>query len=140
MADPLSIAASVAGLITISSQLIVIIGNIRTKNNKELEDLSKEIHGMRSTLSQIQNLIQFQATRETKNEEWLDALNRTLCECGDTLLGLKKTTSSLVSSSKLESFKNKVKWAVKEKEIADAFRRLESYKVSLDLLLSIQTR
>jgi hypothetical protein len=45
-----------------------------------------------------------------------------------------------VSSSRLKALKKKVKWTLKEKEIQDSLRKVESYKLSLDLLLSVQTR
>lgn len=138
--DPLSIAASLAGLITISTQIVNIIHIINTKNNKELDSLSREVHAVRGILSQIQQIVQFQSAKAAKNSEWLNALNTTLDDCGDTYLQLEKSLKGLVSSSRLEALKKKVKWTLKEKEIQDSLRKVESYKLSLDLLLSVQTR
>lgn len=140
MADPLSIAASLAGLITIGAQLLSIIGGIQAKSSKELDTLSKEVRGVRDTLTQLQNIIQSHSISLSKDEDWLQALNNASCECGDTFLGLQKLLSSLVSSSKYELVWKKIKWTVKEQEILEARRRLESYKSTLDLLLSIKTR
>ncbi|CAG7946632.1 unnamed protein product [Penicillium nalgiovense] len=137
--DPLSIAASLAGLITISTQIVNIIHTVNTKNNKELDSLSREVHAVRGILSQIQQIVQFQSARAAKNSEWLNALNTTLDDCGDTYLQLEKSLKGLVSSSRLEALKKKVKWTLKEKEIQDSLRKVESYKLSLDLLLSVQT-
>ncbi|KAJ5251302.1 hypothetical protein N7489_001712 [Penicillium chrysogenum] len=137
--DPLSIAASLAGLITISTQIVNIIHIINTKNNKELDSLSREVHAVRGILSQIQQIVQFQSAKAAKNSEWLNALNTTLDDCGDTYLQLEKSLKGLVSSSRLEALKKKVKWTLKEKEIQDSLRKVESYKLSLDLLLSVQT-
>ncbi|OQE37355.1 hypothetical protein PENCOP_c010G07881 [Penicillium coprophilum] len=137
--DPLSVAASLAGLITISTQIINIIHTIKSKNNKELEALSREIHAVRGILSQIQQIVQFQSAKPAKNSEWLDALSATLDDCGDTYLQLQKSLQSLVSSSRLEALKKRVKWTLKEKDIQESLRKVESYKLSLDLLLSIQT-
>lgn len=138
--DPLSISASVAGLITISTQVLSIIGAIKSKNNKGLEALSREVVSVRGILCQIQQIIQFQSTKPTKSAEWLEALNNTLDNCGDTYLTLQKELQGLQSNSKLDSLKIKVKWTLKENDIQDMMRRLESYKLNLDLLLSVQTR
>lgn len=140
MADPLSVAASVAGLITIAAQLLTIIGSIQAKSSDELTQLSKEVGGVRATLAQLQNIIQSHAISSSKDESWLLALNNASCDCGDTFLGLQKILSGLVSSSKYEAVWKKIKWTVKEQEILEARRRLESYKSTLDLLLSIKTR
>ncbi|KAJ6131825.1 hypothetical protein N7471_007040 [Penicillium samsonianum] len=137
--DPLSIAASLAGLITISTQIVGIIQTINSKNNKELDSLSREVHAVRGILSQIQQIVQFQSAKAAKNSEWLNALNTTLDDCGDTYLQLEKSLKGLVSSSRLEALKKKVKWTLKEKDIQDSLRKVESYKLSLDLLLSVQT-
>ncbi|CAG8900464.1 unnamed protein product [Penicillium egyptiacum] len=137
--DPLSIAASLAGLITISTQIVQIIHTVNSKNNKELDSLSREVHAVRGILSQIQQIVQFQSAKAAKNSEWLNALNATLDDCGDTYLQLEKSLKGLVSSSRLEALKKKVKWTLKEKEIQDSLRKVESYKLSLDLLLSVQT-
>ncbi|KXG45973.1 uncharacterized protein PGRI_048290 [Penicillium griseofulvum] len=137
--DPLSVAASLAGLITISTQIVSIIHTIKSKNNKDLESLSREVHAVRGILSQIQQIVQFQSTKASKNSEWLDALSATLDDCGDTYLQLQKSLQGLVSSSRLEALKKKVKWTLKEKDIQDSLRKVESYKLSLDLLLSVQT-
>ncbi|KAJ5816525.1 hypothetical protein N7447_008758 [Penicillium robsamsonii] len=137
--DPLSVAASLAGLITISTQIVNIIYTIKSKNNKELHSLSREIHAVRGILSQIHQIVQFQSTKLAKNSEWLDALGATLDDCGDTYLQLQKSLQALVSSSRLEALKKKVKWTFKEKDIQDSLRKVESYKLSLDLLLSVQT-
>jgi hypothetical protein len=138
--DPLSIAASLAGLITISTQIISIIHTIKSKNNKELDSIFREVQAVRGILCQIQQIVQFQSTKETKNSEWLDALNSTLDDCGDTYLQLQKSLQGFVSTSKLAALKKKVKWTLKEKDIQDLLRKVESYKLSLDLLLSVQTR
>ncbi|KAJ5958071.1 uncharacterized protein N7479_005221 [Penicillium vulpinum] len=137
--DPLSIAASLAGLITISTQIVNILHTIKSKNKKELDSLSKEVHTVRGILSQIQQIVQFQSTKAAKNSEWLSALNTTLDDCGDTYLQLQKFLQGLVSNSRLEALKKNVKWTLKEKDIQDSLRKVESYKLSLDLLLSIQT-
>jgi hypothetical protein len=138
--DPLSIAASLAGLITISTQIVSIIHAIKSKNNKELDSLSREVHAVRGILSQIQQIVEFQSTKAAKNSEWLGALNATLDDCGDTYLQLQISLQGLVSSSRLEALKKKVKWTLKEKDIQDSLRKVERYKLSLDLLLSVQTR
>ncbi|KAJ5520255.1 hypothetical protein N7463_000708 [Penicillium fimorum] len=137
--DPLSVAASLAGLITISTQIVNIIYTIKSKNNKALDSLSSEIHAVRGILSQIQQIVQFQSTKPAKNSEWLDALSATLDDCGDTYLQLQKYLQALVPSSRLGALKKKVKWTLKEKDIQDSMRKVESYKLSLDLLLSVQT-
>lgn len=138
--DPLSIAASVAGLITISTQILGIISSLKSKNNKELESLVREVTAVRGILCQIQGIVQFQSTKSSKNSEWLDTLNTTLDDCGDTYLGLQKELQGLSSVSKLDSLKKKVKWKLKEDDIQEILRKIESYKLSLDLLLSVQTR
>ncbi|OKP12490.1 hypothetical protein PENSUB_1856 [Penicillium subrubescens] len=137
--DPLSISASVAGLITISTQILSLVGAIKSKNNKGLESLSREVVAVRGILCQIQQIIQFQSTKPTKSAEWLESLNTTLDNCGDTYLTLQKELQGLQSTSKLDSLKMKVKWTLKENDIQDRLRSLESYKLSLDLLLSVQT-
>lgn len=138
--DPLSIAASVAGLITISTQIVGIISSVKQKNNQELELLSREVVAARGILCQIQGIVQFQSAKPTKSSEWLDALNSTLDDCGDTYLVLQKQLQGLSSTSKLDSLKKKVKWTLKEKDIQEILRKIQSYKLSLDLLLSVQTR
>lgn len=73
--DPLSTSASVAGLIAISTQVLSMIGTIKSKNSKVLEALSHEVVSVRGILCQIQQIIQFQSAKPTRSAEWLEALS-----------------------------------------------------------------
>ncbi|KAJ5825999.1 hypothetical protein N7474_003137 [Penicillium riverlandense] len=137
--DPLSLAASLAGVITTSTQILGIINTVNSKNNEELDSLSREVTAVRAILFQIQRIIQLQSAKPTKSSEWLEALNDTLDDCGDLYLGLQKELQGLSYHSKFDALKKKIKWTLKEKNILETLRKLESYKLSLDLLLSVQT-
>jgi hypothetical protein len=137
--DPLSVAASVAGLITVSTQILDIISTL-SSSNKGLESVSRELSSVRGILCQIQQIVQFQSAKPKKNTEWLAALDALLNDCGDSCLELQNALQGLSSTSKLGALKNKVKWTMKEKDVLDMLRKIESHKLSLDLLLSAQTR
>lgn len=138
--DPLSIAASIAGLITISTQIVGFISKVKSKTNDELDSMSREVGAVRGVLCQIQQIVQFQSARSTKDSEWLDALNATLNDCGDTYLELQKALQVLSPNAKVGALKNRVKLVLKEKDIQEFLRKVEGYKLSLNLLLSVQTR
>jgi chromosome segregation ATPase len=139
MSDPLSISASIAGLIGLATQVLSLIGNIKSKSSNELDALSREVSGMHATLLQLQKFVQSHSTKVQSDEEWLQALSNALNECGNTFLGLEKLLAGLVTEHSYQAIWKKLKWTLKDKDIQDAQRRLESYKATIDLLLSIHT-
>ncbi|KAH9905739.1 P-loop containing nucleoside triphosphate hydrolase protein [Xylariomycetidae sp. FL2044] len=141
MGDPLSIAASVAGLLALSGKIYVVLSSLVSQANKAPQstyDLLLSVTEMRTSLTSISQLI----------ESFLDVLpaRRSLVQLDHLIICL---TQSVLTFSDLESFVGtwpedihsslwkRWRWAGKEDKII-AFRdRIHHHKASIGLVLNI---
>jgi hypothetical protein len=116
MADPLSVAASVAGLLAFGGKILSITASISSKSPASMSLLTAELTNLRSVLLQIETLFHHHSSLPTRDEPWLIALQKALVDCGDTFLSLEELLKGLVPKGRHDLWK-KVKWTLKEADI-----------------------
>lgn len=143
MSDPLSVAASIVGLISIGTKLIITLhkfhNNVRDAPTSASYLLS-EMKTMTILLSSLQGLVQ-NTPEDRKHVVMVEHLVVILMECVTTysdldgfVEGAKSTfgdESSLISRSK---------WALREADVEKMLQRLQTQKTSLGLMLGIMQR
>lgn len=150
MADPLSLAASVTGLISLSAQITSVLYSFATsalEARKSVDRVLSEMQTMNSIFSQVQGFI-YSASEESSDTERLlmislDHLVTTLTGCVLIFSQLEKHINELVGLTGLANVAGmaivweKVKWATKEPEIGILVEDLQRHKSSLNLMLGI---
>lgn len=154
MADPLSIAASVAGLLTISYQ---VISGLTTSASaimhtpKSLQRVVAEVAAVNCILGEVQKLIAWQSDAERPNNPslglvQLDHLVTTLTGCVLVFSELEKHIDDLVGAesgssgsagSKPRIVWERILWTRKENDIERLMDDLHRHKTSLSLILTI---
>ncbi|KAI2601749.1 ankyrin [Hypoxylon sp. NC1633] len=132
MADPLSIAASIAGLITLVD--MVFSGLKKYSNSaknapKEIEDLAKEINRLGGALNSLSRL-----ARSFDNEAIDNSKFRMhhIESCSEILLDLDKKLKKLEGTS----FKKRLVWPFSSDRIKEMLEDLARHQTSIDLALS----
>ena len=150
MADPLSIAASVAGLISLSGQIISVLYTFAasaTEARKSVTRILSEIKTMNAIFGQVQDfmwgVVDEPPDNSTLSMISLDHLVTTLTGCVLVYSKLEKHFSEMAGLAGLANISGlvvvweKIKWAQKEPDILALLGELERHKSSLDLMLSI---
>ncbi|KAL5597162.1 hypothetical protein FOBRF1_010955 [Fusarium oxysporum] len=143
MADPLSIAASVVGLLTAAAQVSKIIANVIQKARHAPEECGRiktEVDDIRNVLVTLQLFIigpqPRQDSRSRTSLIMVEQVVATLAACVATFSELDTFATALENET---SFLDRMRWASKDKEIHAILVRLESHKSSLTLMLTILT-
>ncbi|KAK4141247.1 uncharacterized protein C8A04DRAFT_31225 [Dichotomopilus funicola] len=151
MADPLSIAASVAGLLAISSKVIFGLNTFASAIShtpKSLQRVVAEVVAVNRILGEVQRLIAWQSDAERPNNPsldlvQLDQLVTTLTGCVLVFSELEKHMDDLVgmesgvSGSKPRIVWERMLWTRKEDDIEKLMDDLHRHKTSLSLMLNI---
>jgi Fungal N-terminal domain of STAND proteins len=141
--DPLSVSASVAGLLTAGQQISSLVGNVvasRRNGCKEINGIRSSLKTLRSILLQLQVLLLGQATVNRKRASMIlvDEILATLAACVMTFSDIHGCLKSIDSDEQLDLL-DSVRWAGKTKEMAGFLRALEAHKSSLSLIVNILT-
>ncbi|KAH7201365.1 hypothetical protein DER44DRAFT_900043 [Fusarium oxysporum] len=143
MADPLSIAASVVGLLTAAAQVSKIIANVIQKARHAPEECGRikaEVDDIRNVLVTLQLFIigpqPRQDSRSRTSLIMVEQVVATLAACVTTFSELDTFATALENET---SFLDRMRWASKDKELHAILVRLESHKSSLTLMLTILT-
>ncbi|KAF4437105.1 RhoGAP domain-containing protein [Fusarium austroafricanum] len=143
MADPLSVAASVVGLLTAAAQVSKIIANVIQKARHAPEECGRikaEVDDIRNVLVTLQLFIigpqPRQVSRSRTSLIMVEQVVATLAACVTTFSELDTFATALENET---SFLDRLRWASKDKEIHAILVRLESHKISLTLMLTILT-
>ena len=140
MADPLSITASISGLITLAD---IIFGRIYKyvkavkKAPKEISALSAEIGALYGVLSNL-HLVSCQLEHEHAGPT---TRNHHIQSCYQTLEHVKsildRDDTSLLRDEKIETFKRRLKWPFKSSEVKELIAEVERHKATLGLALNV---
>ena len=143
MADPLSIAAGVIGILTAAAQVSHLLIDF-TKNSKDAPQTAKtvltEVNEISGTLSQLEPFLLGEDTPYPSRAELLqiDQIITVLSGCVLTFTELEKMMDTLKTDDM--GIRDCVRWARKEKSIGGLVQRLQNHKVSLSLVLHIVNR
>ncbi|KAI3325590.1 Rho GTPase activation protein [Xylariaceae sp. AK1471] len=143
MADPLSVAASIVGLIATGAKISQVLASIVSRArhaSRDCQNLQFEVESIQAILSQLQ-LFLLGTRRAPRSRTSLILVNQvitTLATCVTTFSELDTFTEALKSESDLNIL-DRLRWVAKESEIKGILARLESHKSSLNLMLTILT-
>ena len=140
MTDPLSISASIAGLVTLAD--IVFRRTYKyvkavKKAPKEISALSTEIGALYGVLSNLELV-----SRQLEHEK-SDLTTRThhIHSCYQTLERIKsildRDETSLLGDDRLEDLRRKLRWPFKSSEVKDVIAEIERHKSTLGLALNV---
>ncbi|KAI0144646.1 Rho GTPase activation protein [Xylariaceae sp. FL1272] len=143
MADPLSVSASVVGLIGAGAKISQALAHVVSKARhapKECKNLRIEVDTIQAILSQLQLFLlgNRRAPRSRTSLILVDQVIATLAACVTTFSELDIFTEALQSDHDL-GILDRLRWVAKEGEVKDLLTRLESHKSSLNLMLMILT-
>ena len=141
--DPLSVSASVAGLLTAAQQISSLVGNVlasRRNGSKEIDAIEGSLKTLRSILLQLQVLLLGQVTVDRKRASMIlvDEIIATLAACVMAFSDIHGCLKSTESDEQLDLF-DSIRWARKKEEMAGFLRSLEAHKSSLSLIINILT-
>ncbi|KAI1423152.1 hypothetical protein F5Y12DRAFT_716661 [Xylaria sp. FL1777] len=139
--DPLSVAASVVGLLAAGGQVTSLLFTVITKC-KDSPTLARsilfEVADISAALGHLQDFIsdRTKATSERGNLILLDQLLTTLTGCVTTYSDIQFILTSLDISEDMGTF-DRIKWMRQEERLNTLVQRLQSHKSSLTLMLTI---
>jgi hypothetical protein len=141
--DPLSVSASIAGLMAAAQQVSSLIGLIlrSTKTGpQEVADIKLTVETLRSVFLQLRLLILDRACIDPQRTSLilLDQVVVTLTARVMTFSDLDGCVKGLFNDVRL-GFLDGMRWASKTAELTKYLRSLESHKSSLILMISILT-
>jgi hypothetical protein len=139
--DPLSVMASVVGLLTAAAKVSSILSAIKlsVKDAPQLVNhVLSEVKEVEISLSAIHKFLQgvASAPRQRIALIQLDQLIATLTEAVLTFSELEALVTPLAMQSKVPTME-RVKWALKEETVSSVMQRLQRHKSSLSLMLNI---
>ncbi len=142
MADPLSIAASVAGLLSVAAKISSVITSFISTVNDVPESARTAlitVEGMRLTLTSVKHLID-KLSQLPKERKGMIHVRHLVVVFREAILSFSALEAIIVSPAGSEGKAtgwDTVKWLLEEKNIARAVHRLESHMVSLSSMLNI---
>ncbi|KAL8847466.1 MAG: hypothetical protein Q9221_007492 [Calogaya cf. arnoldii] len=140
MADPLSIAAGVIGILTAAAQVSSLLIDF-TKNSKDAPQTARtvltEVNEISGTLSHLQSFLLGNETLDRSRTQLLqvDQVITVVSGCVLTFSELEKLFDTLKTDDM--GIRDCVRWAKKEKTIGGLVQRLQNHKASLSLVLHI---
>ncbi|KAL8856197.1 MAG: hypothetical protein Q9178_007162 [Gyalolechia marmorata] len=140
MADPLSIAAGVIGILTAAAQISHLLFD-STRNSKDAPQTAQivltEVNEISGTLSHLQSFLLGNETLDQSRTKLLqvDQVVTVVSGCVLTFSKLEKLLDSLKTDD--IGIRDCVRWARKEKSISGLVQRLQNHKASLSLVLHI---
>jgi len=143
MADGLSIAASVAGLIHVAEKVIRFISTM-TDASSTTRSVLAEVHAFHAIFHQLQDFISnfSEGSEARKSRIYVDQVVTILAGCVCAFSELEKELETLKtdgsSSSGLNAW-DSAKWARKYQNLGRILAELQRHKSSLNLMLSVYT-
>jgi hypothetical protein len=139
--DPLSVAASVIALLGVGGKIVSLLSKVTTIADAPVL-ATDTLMGMTDISTALRHIGDFvngaiKVPAERQKYIRLDYLLATLTGCLTTYSELEAIIDSLKIGSSGMSVFDRVKWTVKEASIKTIVQRLEIYKSSLNLMLSI---
>lgn len=143
MSDPLSVAASVVGLLTMAAQISKTISDVAKRARdapRECESIRLEVEDIRNVLSQLR-LFVLGTSRPSRSRTSLimvDQVVAILSASVATFTELDEFVNRLVTDQKMDLL-DRLRWVSKEKQLAELLNKLQAHKSSLTLMLTILT-
>jgi hypothetical protein len=140
MADPLSIAASVAGLLTLAAQTTKLIASIATdikKRQAELVSIQQEISSFCLVLYELERRL-LDDTTDASTNEGLDTL---LAGCKRTLQFIQELLTKIKDGhgkSGLSKIQGQLTYGSKMKSLEGLRSLLDKYKATLSIALLLR--
>ncbi len=140
MADPLSVSASIAGLVTLAD---VVFGRTykyikaAKKAQKEISALSAEIgalYGLLSNLHLLSRQLEHERAESTMRIHHIHSCYQTLEHVKSIL---DRADSSSLRDERLETLKRKLGWPFTSSEVKDLIAEIERHKSTLGLALNV---
>ncbi|KAK1955947.1 ankyrin, partial [Colletotrichum sublineola] len=134
MSDPLSIAASIAGLVALADVVfgrVVKYGRGVKEAEKEIQELTKEVNLLAGALSSLSRLAR------TLEDELFDRNLRMhhIEACNETLADINKKMSKIDKNS----IKDRLKWPFSTRRVKEWLEELSQHKENINLALSANT-
>jgi cell division control protein 24 len=143
--DPLSVAASIAGLLSAAGAVAKLLGPYITAARETPEiavAVHTEVHAATIILSALQDLTQNMASASVQRAAFVQA-DQVIAILTDGVLlfsHLEATVGSLLlgdSPITTLDFASRLQWARKDTELTSILTRLQGFKASISLMLSI---
>ena len=140
MTDPLSISASISGLVTLAD---IVFGRIYKyvkavkKAPKDIAGLSAEIgalYGVLSNLHLVSRQLEYEQAESTTRIHHIHSCYQTL-ERVRSILDRDNTSS--LHGERLESLKRRLRWPFTSSEVKDLIVEIERHKTTLSLALNV---
>ncbi|TIC94240.1 Vegetative incompatibility protein HET-E-1 [Colletotrichum higginsianum] len=134
MSDPLSISASIAGLITLADVIFIRLvkyGRLVKVAEKEIQDLAKEVNllaGVLDSLARLAKALDDESFDRNFRMHHVEACNETLAKIDKKLKKMDK-----------ESIIDRLKWPFSNRHIKEWLEELTAHKQNLNLALSANT-
>ncbi|KAK3655202.1 GTPase activating protein (GAP) for Rho1p [Elasticomyces elasticus] len=141
MPEPITVAASVAGLISSASTMIPILYNVGT-SIRDAPQLTKEVAGELANITVVlQQLFAYisgkaRASIERLNLITVEHITATLTDCVVTYSDLDAVLKSLRVDSGMRAW-DRGMWYIKKGRVGEIVQKLQNHKASLGLMLNI---
>lgn len=135
--DPLSVAASVTGLLLAGAKIAVLIRTL-VDAPSVVQAVGLEIHHFVVVLAQLQPFVMGSSSADHTRTSMIEVqqIQIILTGCVLTFSDLQTAIDSLGQRSTLRA---RVRWALAESSIKELVQRLRDHKSSLTLILTILT-
>lgn len=139
--DPLSVAASVAGLASLSIELSLLIGRyyISVKNaSRDIQDIQSELESLSATLKRVEEVLRSDSIRSntslfTSSSVLVSALNACKSKIREMSLILEKPDKGSLSRAW-----ERLKWPFNEKEVRKFLEALRRYTATFQFSLNVE--
>lgn len=146
MADAISLAASITGLISAATAIVQVVQAIQNAP-RLIHTVANESNTLTSIFKKIEERIGFPAGVHETNRSIPDAMRKQLQEIllrmRDLLKELQKELEGVMTTEGTIEVKisllDRVKWAAKEKDVKDVLDDLLQQKLSLIVVLNLWT-
>lgn len=139
--DPLSVAASVAGLISLAGQLVPALYNLGSTlkdANADAQAAASEIAGMSIVLQGLQAYIMGRSRASPQRLQLItvEHITASLTACVITYSELDVVLKALHVESGLRVWDRAV-WFLKQEKVDDLIRRIQNHKLTFTCMLNI---
>ncbi|KAL8797280.1 MAG: hypothetical protein Q9195_000433 [Heterodermia aff. obscurata] len=143
MADPISISASIAGLVSLADMVFSrIYRYVKAVNNasKDITKLSSQIgalYGVLSSLRLVSDQLEDQAFNSTARVHLIYSCHQTLEKLKSIL---DRDDTSPFQDQPFEKIKRKLRWPFTSTEVKDLTKEIEEHKSTLGLALGVDSK
>lgn len=143
MADPLSVAASIAGLIALAGKLTTTVYSFQQSVGgapESAQHVKEEVDRIRMVLSQVEQFLHTtnrQTGQSSAHMIYVQDFLRVVSDCALTFSSLDGLVDELVTGG--QGILPRMKWAMKDKEIVKLAERLGRLGNTLGIMINLAT-